>query len=296
MTYCGRFAPSPTGPLHQGSLVAALASYLDARQHQGRWLLRIEDLDPLRESISARDAILNSLEAHGLHWDGPVHYQSQRHQAYEQLLHQWQQQGRIYPCPCSRKELQAADGYHPRHCRQQPDWQSPAPRALRFALSDTEGQWQDRLLGALSYHLVAEQDDPVLKRKEGYYAYHLGVVCDDIDQGVNQIVRGQDLLESTPIHLALYQALAQPAPGYLHIPLLCNAQGQKLSKQTHAPALDDRQAGNNLWCALRSLHQSPPADLQPAPVTEILAWAQQHWRATALPGPVAAGGSLAVPS
>lgn len=287
MTYCGRFAPSPTGPLHQGSLVAALASYLDARQHQGHWLLRIEDLDPLRESACAHDAILLSLEAHGLHWDGPVRYQSRRHEAYEQLLHQWQQQGRIYPCPCSRKQLQAADGFHPGHCRQQPDWQNPAPRALRFALQDIQGQWQDRLLGPLNYHLIAEQDDPVLKRKEGYYAYHLAVVCDDIDQGINQVVRGQDLLESTPIHLALYQALDQAPPGYLHIPLLCNAQGQKLSKQNQAPALNNREAGTNLWRALHSLHQSPPADLQPAPVTEILAWARQHWRTDALPGPVA---------
>lgn len=278
MSYCGRFAPSPTGPLHQGSLVAALASYLDARSQQGRWLLRIEDLDPLRESDSARDRILASLEAHGLHWDGPIRFQSQRHEAYEQLLNQWRRQGLLYPCPCSRKELQAHEGRHPRQCRDHPDWTSQAPRSLRFALDETTGQWQDRLLGDIPYTLHAELDDPVLKRKEGYYAYHLGVVCDDLDQGVNQIVRGQDLLEATPIHRALYQALGETPPAYLHIPLLCNAQGQKLSKQTHAPALDDRQAGANLWSALRSLCQSPPADLQPAPVTEILQWATLHWR------------------
>ncbi|MDX1589173.1 MAG: tRNA glutamyl-Q(34) synthetase GluQRS [Oleiphilaceae bacterium] len=277
MNYCGRFAPSPTGPLHQGSLVAALASYLDARAHQGRWLLRIEDLDPLRESDSARDRILASLEAHGLHWDGPVRYQSQQHRAYEQRLAQWRQQGRLYPCHCSRKELQASQGRHPRHCRQSPDWHRTGPHALRFALNDTEDHWQDRLLGEIPYALHAELDDPVLKRKEGYYAYHLGVVSDDIDQGVNQVVRGQDLLEATPIHRALYQALEQTPPEYLHIPLLCNEQGQKLSKQTHAPALDDSQASANLWSALRSLFQSPPADLQPAPVTEILQWAIQHW-------------------
>jgi len=278
MAYCGRFAPSPTGPLHLGSLVSALASFLDARRHQGSWLVRIEDLDPLRESVTARDQILASLEAHGLHWDGTVRYQSQRHDAYEALLENLQQQALLYPCPCSRKELNANQGYHPRHCRQQPDWQTRAPCALRFCLDDRTECWEDRLLGPQAFTLTAEKDDPVLRRKEGFYAYHLAVVCDDLDQGVTDVVRGQDLLSSTPIHLALYRALAVTPPRYLHLPLVRNATGQKLSKQNHAPALDDQRAGHNLWTALTWLGQAPADDLQRAPVTEILTWAQEHWR------------------
>lgn len=277
MNYRGRFAPSPTGPLHFGSLVAALASYLDARAHQGQWLVRVEDLDPLREPPGAADAILASLEAHGLYWDEGVRFQSQRHAAYEAVLERWRAEGRTYPCACSRKELQAHDGEHPRDCRNNPDWEQTAPHALRFRMEPGEGSWRDRLLGDQPYRLHGARDDIVVRRKEGFYAYHLAVVVDDIDQGINAIVRGQDLLELTPIHLRLYEALQSPPPSYLHIPLVYNDRGQKLSKQTGAPALDDSRASANIAQAMTALNRPLPASLAEAPVREQLEWGIGNW-------------------
>ena len=282
MNYRGRFAPSPTGPLHFGSLVAALASYLDARANQGQWLVRIEDLDPLREPPGAADSILASLEAHGLFWDEGVRFQSGRHDAYEAVLADWRQQERTYPCACSRKELQANGGHHPRHCRDSPDWHQPPPFALRFRTRAQHGTWQDRLLGRQQYRIQGEADDFIVRRKEGYYAYHLAVVVDDIDQGINAIVRGQDLLELTPFHLILYEALDAPAPSYLHVPLVYNHSGQKLSKQTGAPALDDRQASANIAQAMRALNHGLPGSLAEAPVKEQLAWGIENWHIPAL--------------
>ena len=284
MNYRGRFAPSPTGPLHFGSLVAALASYLDARAHQGQWLVRIEDLDPLRESTGAADGILRSLEAHGLLWDEDVRFQSRRHDAYDTILDQWRQQDRIYPCACSRKELQAHDGRHPRQCRQSPDWNQASPFALRFRTPARQGTWPDRLLGKQDYRLQGEPDDFIVRRKEGYYAYHLAVVLDDIDQGINAIVRGQDLLGLTPFHLLLYEALDAPVPSYLHVPLVYNHSGQKLSKQTGAPALDDSRANDNIAQALKALNHGLPEPLRKAPVQEQLAWGIENWRVPALRG------------
>ena len=282
MSYRGRFAPSPTGPLHFGSLVAALASYLDARAHQGQWLVRIEDLDPLRESPGAADSILASLEAHGLYWDEGVRLQSQRHDAYDSVLARWQQQDRIYPCACSRKELQANGGHHPRNCRDSPDWNQPPPFALRFRTHVHQGTWQDRLLGLQHYRMEGETDDFIVRRKEGYHAYHLGVVVDDIDQGINAIVRGQDLLELTPFHLLLYAALEAPAPSYLHAPLVYNRMGQKLSKQTGAPALEASQASTNIAEAMKALNHTLPEPLMHAPVHEQLAWGIENWHIPAL--------------
>lgn len=282
MNYRGRFAPSPTGPLHFGSLVAALASYLDARAHQGQWLVRIEDLDPLRESRGAADDILATLEAHCLFWDEAVRFQSQRHDAYESVLTAWREQDRIYPCACSRKELQAHGGRHPRNCRNAPDWNQAPPFALRFRAEDRQGTWQDRLLGLRNYRIAGEADDFIVRRKEGYYAYHLAVVVDDIDQGINAVVRGQDLLELTPLHLLLYEALAAPVPSYLHVPLIYNHEGQKLSKQTGAPAIDASQASTNIAQAMRALNHALPEPLESAPVPEQLAWGIENWHIPAL--------------
>jgi glutamyl-Q tRNA(Asp) synthetase len=282
MNYRGRFAPSPTGPLHFGSLVAALASYLDARAHQGQWLVRIEDLDPLRESPGATDSILASLEAHGLYWDEGIRFQSQRHDAYESVLAQWQEQDRIYPCACSRKELQANSGHHPRNCRDSPDWNQPPPFALRFRTHAHQGVWQDRLLGHQNYQIQGEADDFIVRRKEGYYAYHLAVVVDDIDQGINAIVRGQDLLDLTPFHRLLYESLEAPAPSYLHVPLVYNHSGQKLSKQTGAPALDASQASANIAHAMTALNHRLPGSLTGAPVHDQLAWGIENWHIPAL--------------
>ncbi|MGP4842810.1 tRNA glutamyl-Q(34) synthetase GluQRS [Marinobacter sp. 1Y8] len=283
--YRGRFAPSPTGPLHFGSLVTAVASYLEARTCNGTWLVRIEDLDPLRESQEAASAILHSLEAHHLNWDDTVRYQSARHDAYAETLNQLVANQNAYRCICSRKELTAHNGRHPHHCRDRtPNHKADdVPFATRFRLDDQTIEWPDRLLGPQSQTLRAEIDDPVIQRKEGFYAYQLAVVVDDIDQRITDIVRGSDLLETTASQICLYRVLAATPPGYLHIPVILNTDGQKLSKQTHATALNDRQPGQNLWQALSALGQQPPPALFAAPPVEILAWAEIHWTPSLLP-------------
>lgn len=280
--YRGRFAPSPTGPLHFGSLVTAVASYLDARSHAGQWLIRIEDLDPLRESREAVTQILDSLQAHGLQSDEPVRFQSARHDAYASVIDQLLANNRAYRCCCSRKELAANGGTHPHHCRDgeiSPD----APHAIRLRLEDATVSWSDRLLGPQAQVIRAERDDPVIRRKEGFYAYQLAVVVDDIDQGISHIVRGSDLLDTTAAQLKLYDMLGATPPAYLHVPVILNATGQKLSKQTHAPALDDGQPGQNLWHALAALGQQPPDHLSDQSPDAILKWALSHWSADALP-------------
>lgn len=282
-TYRGRFAPSPTGPLHFGSLVTALASWLEARCANGQWLVRIEDLDPLREPAGATDQILDSLARHALHSDEPVRFQSQRHEAYEQAIRTLMQSGRAYVCPCSRKELQANGGRHPNHCRTARIDPGKQPAAIRFALADDSAHWTDTLLGDQCQPVRAELDDPAIKRKEGFYAYQLAVVVDDIDQRISHVVRGSDLLEMTAQQQQVFRALGAQPPQWLHIPVILNELGQKLSKQTHAPALDDRQPVRNLVDALAALGQNPPPDLALCTPEAVLDWARQHWRRGGIP-------------
>ncbi|MFL1483029.1 tRNA glutamyl-Q(34) synthetase GluQRS [Marinobacter sp. LN3S78] len=281
--YRGRFAPSPTGPLHFGSLVTALASYLEARTRNGEWLVRIEDLDPLRESPEATEQILHSLAAHGLHWDGDVRYQSSRLETYRQLADRLVDRGRAYYCGCSRKELKANDGRHPYHCRKGGNTPGERPLAIRFALDDEHAHWHDRILGGQHQSVRAEVDDPVIIRKERFVAYQLAVVVDDIDQGVTDVVRGSDLLETTAQQRQIFRALAGTLPGWAHIPVVLNQQGQKLSKQNHAPAVDDSQPARNLWHALASLGQRPPRALASDTPSQVLAWATEHWALDAIP-------------
>ncbi|NDI87042.1 tRNA glutamyl-Q(34) synthetase GluQRS [Undibacterium crateris] len=244
--YTGRFAPSPTGPLHLGSLVAAMASYLDARAHQGRWLLRIEDLDFDRNVADADRHILNSLQRCGMHWDGEVSWQSKRQPLYEQALKQLAEQ--VYPCACSRKEIadsrlragSAGSQIYPGTCR---TGLAPgkAPRAWRLRVPDGDAavfQFEDRLLGAQTQDLASEVGDFVLKRADGFWAYQLAVVVDDAAQGISHVVRGADLLDSTARQCYLQQLLGLPRPSYLHVPVVNNADGEKLSKQTGALAFD----------------------------------------------------------
>ncbi|WP_336367331.1 tRNA glutamyl-Q(34) synthetase GluQRS [Marinobacter sp. C2H3] len=285
--YRGRFAPSPTGPLHFGSLVTALASYLEARVHDGQWLVRIEDLDPLREPPDATDRILASLDAHGLHSDEPVRFQSQRHEAYRAVIGTLLTNRRAYTCACSRKALAEHGGRHPAHCRDLAAGSSVHrrdhhPHAIRFRLNDDRCRWTDQLLGPQEQMVRAELDDPVLQRKEGFFAYQLAVVVDDIDQAITDVVRGSDLLEMTAQQLQIYQALGGQPPRWLHIPIILNEQGQKLSKQTHAPALNDRRAAANLVDALAALGQRPPETLRSAPVEQVLAWGEAHWQRGAI--------------
>ena len=275
--YRGRFAPSPTGPLHFGSLVTAVASYLEARSHNGAWLVRIEDLDPLRESPEATQRILESLDAHGLHSDEPVRFQSERHAHYRTLIDQLLHQGLAYRCACSRKQLRENDGRHPEHCREGKAEPGERPFAVRFALHDERSEWHDQLLGPQLQKIHAELDDPVILRKEGFYAYQLAVVADDIDQEISHVVRGSDLLDMTAQQQQIYRSLSTPPPHWMHIPVILNADGQKLSKQNHAPALDDRKAKDNLKQALAALGQDQRLLAGASDIGTLLARAAANW-------------------
>lgn len=286
--YIGRFAPSPTGPLHFGSLVTALASYLHARTRQGQWLVRMEDLDPPREQPGAADAILRSLAAHGLGWDGQVWYQSERLAAYNDTLTRLIAAGLIYACDCTRQDLQIMGGVYSGRCRTRGLAHEPT-QALRLRLYDngvikteTLG-FVDLLQGVQHQNLRCEAGDPILRRKDGLFAYQLAVVVDDIAQGITHIVRGMDLLSVSARQIALFQILEAPVPAFGHLPLVCNQSGQKLSKQNHAPALDNNHASNNLWQALMFLGQNPPAELLGGSPQELLMWAQLHWCERQLP-------------
>lgn len=256
--YRGRFAPSPTGALHLGSLCTAVASWLDARAAGGVWCLRIEDIDPPREVPGADTAILQCLEAHDLGWDGPVLFQSQRSDAYAAALDRLREAGLIYPCDCTRRALRAQGGPYPGTCRTRPT--PPAgPHAIRFRVPEEPICFEDRLHGRQCEILPTGSGDFILKRRDELWAYQLAVVVDDAAQGITDIVRGEDLLSSTARQIGLQKALAYPTPSYLHLPLVVDATGQKWAKQTGAPALNNAQARSNLHRALTLLGlQSDP--------------------------------------
>lgn len=282
IAYCGRFAPSPTGPLHAGSLVAAVASWLDARAVGGRWLVRMEDLDRPRCVPGAADTILRQLEAHGLVWDGEVLYQSQRDDAYAAALDQLKSAGHAYPCACSRSQLATApknaegETIYPGTCRAGLPAEA-RPRAWRMRVDDVSTCFHDRVHGTLCQNLAAEVGDCIVKRADGLFAYQLAVVVDDAFQGVTDVVRGADLLWNTPRQIHLQTLLGLPMPRYAHVPLVVNAAGQKLSKQTRAPALPESGQGATLEAALAALGHAPPAQLQGASPVELLQWASTHW-------------------
>ena len=279
--YIGRFAPSPSGPLHFGSLIAALGSYLQAKSHQGRWLLRIEDLDPPREIPGAADDILFALDAFGLHWDGPLVYQSQRLDAYQAVLDQWTSLGLTYYCHCSRKTIAEGGGFYNGHCRGLN--LSPRQAATRLVMSHPVYEFHDQLQGQVKIPRALAEEDFIVRRRDGFYAYNLAVVLDDAAAGITQVVRGADLLEPTGRQISLYQLLNAPLPSWLHLPLATVA-GNKLSKQNHAPALDLRQASRQLWQALTFLGQAPPVALAQGSVNEVLDWAIAHWQLPLVPG------------
>ena len=252
--YCGRFAPSPTGLLHLGSLVSALGSYLDARAHSGDWLVRIEDIDPTREQAGAGRSIIESLAAHGMHSDQPVQWQSQHSHYYEQALRQLSQQGQIYACCCNAR---ARKRYQQQPCPccalQLPFERGCNSWRLRLA-ADSEVEFRDRYAGYQKQNLNSAVGDFTLQRRDGYYAYQLAVVVDDARARISHVVRGQDLLTVTPRQIYLQKALGLTTPSYLHLPLVENSAGQKLSKQNKAPALANSQALANLQQACRHLH------------------------------------------
>ena len=288
--YRGRFAPSPTGPLHFGSLVAAVGSYLDARAQGGAWLVRMEDVDTPRNVPGAAEDILATLAAYGFEWDGPVLWQSTRFAAYAEALQGLVDAGLAYGCACSRKEIAdsavrpAIDGglAYPGTCRNGvPPGRSA--RAWRLRVDDAELAFEDRIQGRIVQHLQRDVGDFVLHRADGLFAYQLAVTVDDAFQGVTDVVRGADLLASTPRQIGLQRALGVATPRYAHLPVAANAAGEKLSKQTRAPALSREAPGAHLVAALQFLGQPVEAALVRAPLPEIWAWALAHWQLSVIP-------------
>jgi glutamyl-Q tRNA(Asp) synthetase len=286
--YRGRFAPSPTGPLHFGSLIAAVGSYLEARRNAGEWLVRMENLDPPREEPGAADAILRILEAYGFEWDGPVLRQSERTGAYAAALAQLQRGGFVFPCACSRREVSdsllgtTAEPVYPGTCR---SGIAPgrAARAMRMRVDDAVISFDDRIQGAFEQDLAREVGDFVVKRSDGLFAYQLAVVVDDFDQGITDVVRGADLLASTPRQMLLQERLGYPSLRYAHLPVAVNPDGEKLSKQTRAAPLEASQAPLQLWLALRFLGQDPPSALSSEDLATLWSWARSNWRLERVP-------------
>ncbi|MFT3734454.1 MAG: tRNA glutamyl-Q(34) synthetase GluQRS [Rhodocyclaceae bacterium] len=278
----GRFAPSPTGPLHFGSLVAALGSCLTVRTRDGRWLLRMEDVDGPRCVPGAADEILRQLERLGFAWDGEVMWQSRRGEAYAAALERLQQAGHVFGCACTRREVAdsglARDGSprYPGTCRAGLPVGREA-RAWRFAAPAGDLHWEDQLQGPQVEDVARDVGDFVLKRADGLFAYQLAVVVDDAEQGVTEVVRGADLLDSTGRQIALQRAMGAVQPVYAHLPVACNAAGEKLSKQTLARSVSELPPAMALCAALRFLGQPAPLALEQAAVPEVWAWALAHW-------------------
>ncbi|MCX5574850.1 tRNA glutamyl-Q(34) synthetase GluQRS [Enterobacter sp. E-TC7] len=279
--YIGRFAPSPSGELHFGSLIAALGSYLQARASQGKWLVRIEDIDPPREVPGAADTILRQLEHYGLHWDGDVLWQSQRHEAYRERLAWLSAQGLSYNCTCTRARIQGVGGVYDGHCRTLN--LPPENAAVRLLQRAPVTRFHDRLCGEIQAEKRLACEDFIIHRRDGLFAYNLAVVVDDRFQGVTEIVRGADLVEPTVRQISLYHQFGWTAPDYIHLPLAVNAQGVKLSKQNHAPALPDGDPRPVLIDALRFLNQNVTNEWQDLRIDELLKMAVANWTLAAVP-------------
>lgn len=286
--YRGRFAPSPTGPLHFGSLIAAVGSYLDARRSGGVWLVRIEDLDGPREAKGAADAILQTLEGYGFEWDGPLVWQSRRGVAYAAALEHLEREGAVYPCACTRREVSDStlggmrEPIYPGTCR------SGIPagrraRAIRARVDDAVIGFEDRLQGKIEQNLADEVGDFVVRRADGLFAYQIAVVVDDFEQGITDIVRGADLLASTPRQMLLQRKMGYPAPRYTHLPVAVDRSGEKLSKQTLAAPLTPTEGPFQLWRALGFLGQEPPTELKTEGTAAVWSWALANWQAGKIP-------------
>lgn len=286
--YRGRFAPSPTGPLHFGSLVAAVGSFLEARAHDGEWLVRMEDLDPPRVVPGAADQILRTLEACGMERDGSVVLQSERNDAYHAALHRLRETGFVYPCACSRREVAdsavaGAEGpVYPGTCRGGMTGSRTA-RAQRLRTSGATVEFDDALLGGILCRLDREYGDFVLYRADGVYAYQLAVVVDDAEQGITDVVRGADLLGSTPRQIYLQQLLGLARPRYAHLPVAVSERGEKLSKQTFAAAVDMARPLPALVAALSFLGQQPPRELGRSDIKSFWEWSRANWSLDRVP-------------
>ncbi|MCG8394694.1 MAG: tRNA glutamyl-Q(34) synthetase GluQRS [Pseudomonadales bacterium] len=274
MTYRGRFAPTPSGPLHFGSLVAALASWLEARSREGEWLVRIDDLDPPREVPGAADTIVRQLEAFGLVWDGAVRYQSQRSAAYEAAVESLLADGHAFHCRMTRKQLAALD-----HCHPGSQVAVPAgdDTAVRLQVPDRERCYQDAIQGTLCNNLHRDGGAFVIRRRDGLFGYQLACALDDADDGITHVLRGADLLDSTLRQRWLLECLGRPAPAYAHLPVVADGRDLKLSKSANSKALDPAHASQLLTAALHCMGLQPPTELQGAPPTALLEWGTTHY-------------------
>jgi len=274
----GRFAPSPTGPLHLGSLVAAISSYMIAKQNGAHWLVRIEDLDPPREVVGATQSILNSLEDYGLYWDGEVVYQSQRTEIYRQTLEKLKQGSFVYRCDCSRKTIERRNGgVYDGYCRKR-KISADQEHSLRVKFDDGFEAFNDQIVGMQSFDSVNDKQDFIIQRRDRLFAYQLAVVADDLEQGVDHVVRGMDIIDSTPRQNFLYHCLDQPAPEYFHIPLVVDKQGVKFSKRSAAVGLEKAHAPEFLLRAFSHLNQPVEPSLSDASVDEIMSHYLKYWR------------------
>lgn len=278
-TYRGRFAPSPTGPLHFGSVIAAVGSFLQARSQAGEWLVRIDDLDGPRSVPGAADSILADLERLGLHWDGEIHYQHSHNDRYRQGLESLRAAGWTFPCGCSRKDYQ---GIYPGTCRQ---GIAPGKRARtrRMRVGNECIAFDDAVQSECRQSLEDSVGDFVIRRADGIFAYHLAVVLDDADFRITEIVRGADLLDSTPRQIHLQRCLELSTPAYAHLPVAVNSSGQKLSKQTFAEPVAGKPAVDLLIAALDFLGQQPHSRLRHAKLDELWSWAIGNWRLDRVP-------------
>jgi glutamyl-Q tRNA(Asp) synthetase len=289
MNYRGRFAPSPSGPLHFGSLVAAMGSYLDAKCHKGTWLVRIEDIDPPREKPGAADQILSTLETFGFEWDGPVLYQSKRLEAYQDALHQLARDGLIYECTCSRSEINAIGQHgiegviYPGTCRtrSRESCTLNKPKAVRIITTEQPIQFNDGIAGSQTQNIAKEIGDFILKRADGLFAYQLAVVIDDAYQNITHVVRGADLLTSTPRQIYLQRLLNLSTPSYSHLPLVLNNDGSKLSKQSGSQPVNGSTVLTALKGAWNFLNQIDSSK-SPETIAEFWTWAINNWSANTI--------------
>ncbi len=288
MSYIGRFAPSPSGPLHFGSLVAALGSYFQAKSQNGTWLVRMEDLDPPREMSGAAKLILETLESYHLYWDGCVMYQSQRHHAYQEKIDEWLENNKAYYCQCTRKQIKQNGRYYSGVCRNQSLNRSKhgstrIHSAIRIKVEQPVFQFQDVKHGTITIPDALAREDFIIKRSDGLFAYNLAVVLDDIEQNITQVVRGADLIEPTGRQIGLYQLLQAPPVSYLHLPVAIDSAGNKLSKQNHASAINLKHPKPTLLLAMQFLGLTLPDNIHQGTLDNILSWGCQNWSVNTLP-------------
>ena len=276
--YKGRFAPSPTGPVHFGTLVTAVGSYLQAKKNNGEWIVRMEDVDTTRKVAGADVDILNTLAAYGFEWHGEVIYQSKQSHHYQQALEQLISQSLIFPCLCSRKQLAETDSdIYPGTCRQQP-LPEKNQHALRIIAENIDIAFVDAVMDKQSQNIKQQCGDFILKRRDGLFAYQLAVVVDDALQGISEVVRGADLLEVTARQIYLQQLLYYPTPDYCHLPLVIDDAGNKISKSEGAATVGTENKVRQLISALKFLGQQPPDELNEANISELWKWSIDHWR------------------